>query len=71
MASVALSTTPVPLTIPAGQPVTVSVAVTLGYSSASASSGPTMAVGTFLWPGEGDQTLYVVCGTSGTLNYIS
>ena len=72
MASVATSSTPTPVTIPGGQPVTVSVAVTVGYSSATAASGPTLS-GTFSWPGAIDepQTLFVQSATAGTLNYIS
>ena len=74
MASVAISAVPVAVTIPAGTPVTVSVAATLGYSSATAASGPSMAANTpFAWPGpsQSQQTLWVQAASAGTLNYIS
>jgi hypothetical protein len=79
MALVAITSTAQQVTIPAGTPVQVSAACTLGLTSAGAASGPSMAIGVFTWPGvlrdqsENIQyvTLWVQTATTANLNYLS
>jgi len=73
MALVAVTATPQAVTIQSGTPVSVSAAVTLGFSSATCASGPSMPAGTFNWPGPigEEQTLFVATATTANLNYIS
>jgi hypothetical protein len=80
MAQVAITSTAQPVTIPAGTPVTVSAACTLGLTQAGAASGPSIGTGTvFTWPGAMfDQsrnlqyvTLWVQTASTANLNYLS
>ena len=79
MATVAITSTAQPVTIPAGTPVQVSAACTLGLTAAGAATGPSMATGVFTWPGvlrdlsDNPQyvTLYVQTATTANLNYLS
>ena len=72
MALQAITATPVAITVVGGQPVSVSAAVTLGLTSATASSG-TSFTGTFAWPGEPgtSNTFWVATASTANLNYIT
>jgi hypothetical protein len=66
-----VTSTPVQVTIPGGTPVTVSAAVTLGFTEEGAASGPTLS-GTFNWPNNVyTNTYWVVASDTATLNYMS
>ncbi len=79
MATLAVTAVAQAVTIPAGTPVTVSAACTLGLTPAGAATGPTVT-GNFTWPGlvapgpgvaGSTVTLYVQTATTANLNYLS
>jgi hypothetical protein len=76
MATLSITSAAQPVTLPAGSPVTVSAACTLGLTAAGAASGPSVN-GSFSWPvlggaiAEGELTLYVQTATTATLTYLS
>ena len=78
MAQVAITSTAQPVTIPAGTPVQLSAACTLGLTAAGAATGPSIGTGVFTWPGPasltntaGLVTLFVQTATTANLNYLS
>jgi hypothetical protein len=81
MTATAVTTTPQPVTAPAGSLAQVSTnSMQIGLSSATASTGPTIPVGGFIWPYftqyqagpiEGEVTLWVYSALGATLNTMS